>query len=232
MSKVDNLSPIANKYQSDKGTEAPSTGHHGPRLHFTTVYSQYMEELRDKELKILEIGIGSGPSLKMWYEYFPKAEIHAIDIVKNDQHNNDRVTTYIADQTKRDQLTNAVQSVDEFDIIIDDGGHMMGQQQISLGHLFNKVKSGGLYFIEDLHTSFWPYGDFKDLYGQPLDINEDRSNTTVNVIENYIKTNKMESMFMTEEEQDYINENIAECKMFDLPESMYGPNKLALFIKK
>lgn len=232
MKEIDALSALANKYASDKGTIAPSVGHHGPRLHFTTVYNTYMELMRDRDINFLEIGIGSGPSLKMWPEYFSKAKIHAIDIVKSKQHDTNRVTTYIANQTKREDLQSVVDAAGEFDIIIDDGGHMMGQQQISLGYMFKHLKSGGLYFIEDLHTSFWPHNGFKDLYGQPLDINADRSNTTVNVIENYIKTKEMKSEFMTADEMIYLNENIKDCIMYDLPETMYGPNKLALFIKK
>ena len=43
-----------------------------------------------------------------------------------------------------------------FDIIIDDGGHTMTQQLISLQQLLPTVKSGGLYFIEDLQTSYMP----------------------------------------------------------------------------
>jgi hypothetical protein len=230
--EIDTLSDLANKYASDKGTVAPSTGHHGPRLHFTTIYNKYMESMRNEDINLLEIGIGSGPSLKMWYDYFYKAKIHAIDIVNSSQYNNDRVKTYIADQTKRETLQNVVDSSGSFDIIVDDGGHMMGQQQISLGYMFKYLKNGGLYFIEDLHTSFWPHNGFKDLYGQSLDINSDRSNTTVNVIEGYIKTGEINSEFMTEDEMKYLNENIKECKIFDLPETMYGPNKLALFIKK
>ena len=42
-----------------------------------------------------------------------------------------------------------------FDIIIDDGGHTMKQQQTSFGVLFKNVSSGGLYILEDLHTSIW-----------------------------------------------------------------------------
>lgn len=42
----------------------------------------------------------------------------------------------------------------DFDIIIDDGGHTMNQQKISLQHLWKAIKPGGLYFCEDLETSF------------------------------------------------------------------------------
>lgn len=41
-----------------------------------------------------------------------------------------------------------------FDIIVDDGGHTMKQQITSFIHLLPKVRSGGVYVIEDLHTSY------------------------------------------------------------------------------
>lgn len=226
------LTELANLYQSDKGTVKPSEGHHGPRLHFTTIYEKYMEEFREREISLLEIGIGSGPSLKMWQDYFSSAKIHAIDIVDSSRFDNHRVKTFVADQTKREQLRSVAESIPPMDIIIDDGGHMMGQQQISFGFLFRYLKSGGLYFIEDLHTSFWPYNGYRDLYGQPLDINAPRTNTTVGMIERYLETGSISSEFLNEDEIEYLNSNIADCKLFDLPETEYGPNKLALFLKK
>jgi hypothetical protein len=44
----------------------------------------------------------------------------------------------------------------QFDIIIDDGGHTMNQQQTSFMTLLTLVRSGGLYVIEDLETSYNP----------------------------------------------------------------------------
>ena len=43
-----------------------------------------------------------------------------------------------------------------FDVIIDDGGHTMSQQITSITHLLPKMRSGGLYVIEDLETSYMP----------------------------------------------------------------------------
>ena len=54
--------------------------------------------------------------------------------------------TRFASETTQDGL---------FDVIIDDGGHSMNQQITSLDYLWKIVKPGGLYFIEDLQTSFW-----------------------------------------------------------------------------
>jgi demethylmacrocin O-methyltransferase len=40
-----------------------------------------------------------------------------------------------------------------FDIIFDDRGHKMTQQITSFSHLVAKVRSGGVYVIEDLQTN-------------------------------------------------------------------------------
>ncbi len=228
---MDTLSTLANKYASDKGTVAPSTGHHGPRLHFTPKYSKYFEPIRDKKLNILEIGVGSGPSLKMWYDYFPNATIHAIDVVPQTQHENNRVKTHICDQSNRDELEKVMEKIGEVDIIIDDGSHVIDHQQISLGTLFKYVKKGGQYWIEDLHTSdssVWYKG--KTLYGYDMAFNEGES--TVDIINNYIETKELNSPFLTEDENGYVTVNTEFCEMYDLPETFYGFNKLALFKKK
>ena len=44
-----------------------------------------------------------------------------------------------------------------FDIIIDDGGHRIEQQTTSFNHLLPRVQSGGIYVIEDLHSSYMEF---------------------------------------------------------------------------
>jgi hypothetical protein len=41
----------------------------------------------------------------------------------------------------------------EWDLIVDDGGHTMRQQQLAFRLLWPKVKTGGFFIMEDLHTS-------------------------------------------------------------------------------
>jgi hypothetical protein len=177
----------------------------------------------------LEIGIGSGPSLKMWYDYFPNATIHAIDVDNHAAKNNNRVTTYVCDQSDRVAMSKLMQEIGEVDIIIDDGSHVVAHQQISLGYLFQYVKKGGQYWLEDLHTSDREVWQGKTLYGYDMSINEGES--TVEVLEDYINTKDFKSPFITKEEIDYLNENIVDMKMFELPKSHWGINKLCL-IKK
>lgn len=228
--RMDELTRLANHYASDKGTVAPSEGHHGPRLHFTTVYGRYFEALRDKPITLLEIGVGSGPSLKMWYDYFPKARIHAIDVVPQKQHDNDRVTTHICDQSDRVALAKLMQQIGPLDLLIDDGSHVVMHQQVSLGALFPHLKPGAQYWIEDLHTSDRSVWDGKTLYGYDMTVAPGES--TVELIEQFISTGKFDSAFLTRKENEALNADVASAQLFDLPATSWGFNKLALLLKK
>ena len=42
-----------------------------------------------------------------------------------------------------------------FDMILDDGSHMNSHVIFSFEHLFDSVKSGGVYIVEDCATSYW-----------------------------------------------------------------------------
>lgn len=138
----------------------------GPSGHnYTEIYEKYFNELQHKPLKFLEIGFLIGGSARMWDAYFSQAQLHFIDVSeelfqKYGYGLSNRCHLHIADQSNADDLLQFIEKVGgEFDIIIDDGGHKMHQQITSFKTLFPFVKSGGLYIIEDLHTSYWqPFG--------------------------------------------------------------------------
>lgn len=118
---------------------------------FTILYDYIFSPIRKENLKLLEVGIYEGSSLKMWEEYFYNGKIYGADVFDYKFLENDRINTLLLNQENESDL----KSVDnDFDIIIDDGGHTMLQQQLSLKILFTeKLKSGGYYILEDLHTS-------------------------------------------------------------------------------
>jgi len=66
---------------------------------YTSKYSIYLEAYRDIEFNLLEIGVYNGASVKMWKEYFPKANIVAIDIdPRCKEYEEDRITIHIGDR--------------------------------------------------------------------------------------------------------------------------------------
>ena len=53
-------------------------------------------------------------------------------------------------------LAKVVQELGPFDIIIDDGSHVVSHQIASFNALFDEaLKPGGIYMVEDLETSYW-----------------------------------------------------------------------------
>lgn len=122
-------------------------------------YAEYdfnFEKLGDKSLKILEIGIQGGGSIAMWQEYFPNASITGIDIDPScAQFAQNGVKVHIGSQEDIGFLKSVEKIDGPFDIVIDDGGHTMKQQITTFRTLFPLLCEGGVYVIEDIHTSYW-----------------------------------------------------------------------------
>lgn len=116
-------------------------------------YCDFYEQHLPKKIKrLLEIGVYNGNGLMMWRDFYPDAEIIGVDINKPIHVPGCKV--YQMDQTD----VEALRTLGMFDVIIDDGSHRTKDQQITFNHLyFHQLKEGGLYIIEDMHTSFIPH---------------------------------------------------------------------------
>jgi len=123
-----------------------------PKYCYLDVYEDLFAPLKEKELRILEIGVSSGGSVKMWEEYFPKAQIVGFDRQEKCKgFETDRIKIITGDQGD----DNAIAAIPgEFDIIIDDGSHKVKHQRHTLRILWPMVKPGGYFIIEDLQTSY------------------------------------------------------------------------------
>ena len=96
----------------------------------------------------MEIGVCQGHSLKMWRDFFPNARIIGIDI-NPPVLDIEGCEFYICDQNNPETINTVLKDI-EFDIIIDDGSHVLEHQITSFKTLFDKVKKDGLYIIEDI----------------------------------------------------------------------------------
>ena len=144
----------------------------------------------------------------MWREFFPNATIYGVDIVDKSMFLSDeKIKTITYDATKKDIIDKFLKGI-EFDIIIDDGSHIMKDQQVSFSNLFPLVKPGGFYCIEDIHTSLSVKNNVR--WG----VNPDRSNSTYNMFKTYEKTSKIKSEYLTESELVYLNNNIESFELY------------------
>jgi hypothetical protein len=141
---------------------------------YIETYDHYFLPFKNKDINILEIGVANGDSLKIWRDYFTKANICGFDIVDN-KLNIKNVDILIGDQTDSIFLKTIIDKYKHFDIIIDDGSHVSKHIVKSFNFLFPYLKKGGLYIVEDLQTSYFPrFG------GSRININ--KKNTSMNFL--------------------------------------------------
>ncbi len=140
------LDELAKKYGTDKSAE---------RHNFMKHYERYLSHLREKPITMLEIGVLRGASLRVWERYFPMAKIIGADINPNvASAARGRVKIEIGDCGDQAFLEYLARTYGPFDLVIDDGSHFWRHQQLSFRFLFDFVKPGGLFIIEDIHTSY------------------------------------------------------------------------------
>jgi SAM-dependent methyltransferase len=121
--------------------------------------------LRDRPIRLLEMGLQIGgpehgrragrqttdlPSVRMWLEYFPHAEIVGLDVSDFGWFHDPRFRFIRCDMDKRAEIARAAAAEGPFDIIIDDASHASHHQQFALLEWWPKLRPGGLYIIEDL----------------------------------------------------------------------------------
>jgi cephalosporin hydroxylase len=130
-------------------------------MHYFEIYHRHFERFRGKPVTVVEFGVSQGGSLEMWRNYFGRrARIYGIDIDPNCKQFEDRRTKiFIGDQEDRDFLREIAGKIGPVDVLIEDGGHTMGQQIATFEVFYPQISTEGVFLIEDLHTSYWPkYG--------------------------------------------------------------------------
>ena len=128
--------------------------------HYFDIYTRHFDAYRDRPIKMLEIGVFRGGSLRMWKQYFhPDSTIVGIDIdrsCKAHEIEDQNVFVRIGSQADPNFLAAVNGEFGPFDIILDDGSHKTHHQNISFGALFRSaLKDGGCYMVEDVHTNYW-----------------------------------------------------------------------------
>ena len=195
------LTELCQLYHTDKCAD----GHN-----FIKIYAQIFSSLRSSTHKLLEIGVLNGDSHKLWKEYFTNAQIFGMDLNDVSWLAREGIQTMVGDQSDRSDLQRFIsQYGSDYDIIIDDGGHAMDQQQISLGFLFKYISPGGYYIIEDVHTSL---PQFYTWDGYKADL--EKENTTLQMMERFMRTGECISFYCSDEELEYLQSEIESVQLF------------------
>jgi hypothetical protein len=163
--ETSDLCRIMTNHGSDKGT----------KHNYTSLYTILFAKFKTVPINILEIGIGTtkdcypnnmgpngipGASLRGWKEYFTLSHIYGCDIDNTILFEEDRISTFFADQTKSDTILSMWDTPElkyiKFDIIIDDGFHDFCANDIFISNAHHKLNEGGIYIVEDVQKQFFP----------------------------------------------------------------------------
>jgi hypothetical protein len=134
------------------GTDKDGTGDHALHTYGST-YEALLGPRRDRVRNVLEVGVRDGCSLKVWRDYFPDAEIFGIDNGKEKgvwAPDCDRINVYYADSFKPETLYAVGRRFGPFDLIVDDGCHLIEAQIATFAALKPFVAADGVYVVEDL----------------------------------------------------------------------------------
>ena len=140
------LTGLADLYGSDKGNI---------KHLYTPVYEKLIADLtpnrKTARLRVGEIGVACGASLRMWANYLPQSQIEGFDIrpdCANLCKDLPNVKITISDVRKLEQRY--------YDLFVDDGSHIAEDIVDTLVHCQTWVRSGGYYVIEDLGCTYSP----------------------------------------------------------------------------
>ena len=123
---------------------------------YAEFYDYLFSPLRDKEIKLLEVGIAKGGSIQMWRDYFSKGTIYGVDNIPyllniNREFTDPNIVTFWEDaycDSFIDKLNNLNLS---FDVILDDGPHTLDSQKFFVNNYHRLLNDGGYMIIEDIY---------------------------------------------------------------------------------
>jgi hypothetical protein len=216
LEKLDSLSlnELFNHFETDKGTAVKNpyskdidTDHDNLMGHgYAEFYDLHFNYIKDKEIKLLEIGTWKGASIASFYHYFDKAIIFCLDRNYKFQFKSSRINFFYCDTRSIDDIKKfenllANKKSELLDVIIDDASHIYSDILINFKNFFKKIRSGGFYVIEDFnHYKF--DSNLDDTSSVSLKIEE---------IFQHLKSKEIfESPILDKNFQNYCFNNIAE----------------------
>lgn len=141
------LGDLYNKHECDKA-----------RKHsYDLIYERYFAPVRKEPLKILELGVYKGASVRAHLDYFPNATVHGVDIfervplgeVKTDE---ERSALFQGSSTDSDMVSRIRKEFKniKYDFIIDDAQHTPEANRKTFQVFSRMLTTRGVYFIEDI----------------------------------------------------------------------------------
>ncbi len=124
--------------------------------HYFPLYERHFSRFVGQAPRILEVGVQYGGSAEMWRKYFGDGTtIWGVDIEPRCVET-DYLEIVVGDQGDPEFWKSRFAMMQAgFDLIIDDGSHDNPHQITTLAMTYGLLKDGGVYWCEDVHTSYY-----------------------------------------------------------------------------
>ena len=173
---------------------------------YAKFYEDLFKPLKDKSLKILEIGSFYGNASAALFFYFRNSLIYSADINPDMyKYKGSRLNNFFVDSSSKESIVkNILNQNIEFNIVIEDASHMLKDQIITLFMLFPKIKKGGIFIIEEI--------DFPE---KKEDMRIGQNMPDLKTILKKIQSNEdFDSEYINKSEKEYLISNVSSISFF------------------
>ncbi len=172
---------------------------------YSIFYEKYLKDLKEKKFNLLELGSHEGKSLASFYFYFSNAVMIGANINPFQmKFASKRITELYVDVSSKEILTSLSNHLEyELDVVIDDASHNLRDIIITLPIFFKKLKSRGIYIIEDVNQ----FNVFKELNPYLNEL------TPLEILQSIQKKEEFTSSFLDDESKKYLINNIHDIKI-------------------
>jgi hypothetical protein len=119
---------------------------------YAIFYDKYFKDIKNNQLNILELGSFKGGAAAAFSFFFKNSKIYSGDLYP-DIFNfySKRIINFKIDTSSEDSINKFLEKKNlKYDIIVEDAGHFLKDQIISLFLLFKTLKPKGTFVIEEL----------------------------------------------------------------------------------
>jgi len=205
------LDQLFNYFGTDKGTYVKNPySHDSDEIlghGFAKFYEKKLKKLKKKTFNMLEIGTWEGASTASFSLYFPKSFIYGIDRNYRFKYQSKNIKFLNCNIKKHSDLEEFEKQFrnKKFEVIIDDGSHLLNDMIFSLKFFFKYLDKKGIYVIEDFNAPVY----FKEL-------NDGKNNELLiqEILKKIKKKEKFKSTILNNSDQNYLFENISKVEYY------------------
>lgn len=129
---------------------------------YLELYQSLLVHKKESAKHVLEIGVLSGGSIKLWHDFFVNATVYGLDVIPKEEvwselQNNKRIVLHTSTDAYNEEIfrNNFLNKNIKCDFMLDDGPHTL-ESMIQFIKLYSQIMTpDGILIIEDVQSWGW-----------------------------------------------------------------------------